>query len=124
MWGERVGFGTLFVLGAILSQFAEWIHLRYLIDFNWGYAYAASMGIASLEYLCSVNANRFFYNDSTEPFVLQVLWNGVQQVTINLILAFLLNQRYNWLHLVAAVLLVGAMVCAALAQKQSQYHSF
>lgn len=123
-WAENIGFGVLFALGAILSQFAEWIHLHYLIDYNWGWAYGASMLIAAVEYLCSVNANRFFYNENTEPFLLQVLWNTVQQITINIILVVFLHQKYNWLHVVAAALLVGAVVCAALAQKQSQYHSF
>lgn len=117
----------LFVAGAILSQFAEWSHLKVFIDYPWGVAYGYAIGIAALEYLCSVNANRHFFDedeDRQRGFLLQVLWNCVQQVTINLLLALWIGQRYNYFHVGAAVLLVLAVCLAGYGTwKKDEYTS-
>ena len=121
----------LFVMGAVLSQFAEWTHLKLWIDHPWIVAYGYAVGIASVEYLCSVTANRHFFDDGDDEakgrqrgFILQVLWNSIQQITINLILAFWIGQKYNVLHIMAAFLLLGAVICAGVGTwKRNEYTS-
>lgn len=124
MWYHYV----LFVLGAVLSQFAEWTHLKVFgPDDLWIKAYGYAISIVLVEYACSVTANRHFFNEDNNRqrgFLMQVLWNSVQQATINLLLAFWIGQKYNVLHILAAFLLLGAVICAGVGTwKQNEYTS-
>lgn len=124
MWYHYV----LFALGAVLSQFAEWTHLKVFgPDDRWIFAYLYAIAIVLVEYACSVTANRHFYNEDgnhQRGFVLQVLWNGIQQLTINLLLALWIGQKYNWLHFLSLGLLIGAVFCAAVGTyKQDDYRA-
>lgn len=125
-----------FVLGAVLSQFAEWTHLQVFSksddwDKTWAKAYGYAVSIALVEYFFSITANRHFFNEDSENesdrqrgFLLQVLWNCVQQVTINLLLALWIGQRYNGFHIGAAVLLVLAVCLAGYGTwKNDEYTS-
>lgn len=122
----------LFVAGAMLSQLAEWSHLEVFgkgedWDRTWWKAYGYALGIAAVEYFCSITANRHFFHgdeDRQRGFLLQVLWNCMQQLTINMILIFWVKQSYNWLHILAAVFLIAAMGLAALGTwKKNEYTS-
>jgi uncharacterized protein (DUF486 family) len=118
----------LFVLGAVLSQFAEWTHLKVFgPDDLWIKAYGYAISIVLVEYACSVTANRHFFNEDDNRqrgFLMQVLWNSVQQITINLILAIWIGQKYNVFHVLAAGFLFAAVFCAGWGtHKQNDYTS-
>lgn len=106
----------LLVLGAALSQVAEWAHLSFR-ERPWWQAYLGALSVVLAEYACSVTANRALY-PAYSAFLLQVVWNCAQQAGVNVYLYWGLHQTYNAWHVAAVVFLLGAFVCAARGESR------
>lgn len=113
--GTIVAYFFLLALGAALSQVAEWAHLSF-IKRPWHVAYLGALCIVLFEYACSVTANRALYG-TVSGFFLQIVWNFVQQIAVNVYLYFVLHETYSRWHVASLVFLLAALLCAGVANR-------
>lgn len=113
--GTVIGYFVLLSLGAALSQFAEWAHLSYTHK-PWHIVYLGALFFVLFEYACSVTANRALYG-TVSGFFLQIVWNFVQQITVNVYLYFFLHESYSRWNIASLVFLFAALLCAGVANR-------
>lgn len=112
IWIWILGFAGL-ILGAAVSQFAEWTHLHFMIDYAWYWALLFAIGLAVVEYSISVPSERTLFNKNVSPMLLYVLWNFVQIMTNLLIVYFIFKEKPNGFHGAAYGLLAVSVGLAA-----------
>ncbi len=99
------------LLGAVLSQFAEWSHLHWAKDRPFWVAYLVAIGFVLFEYLAAVLAERRLLALGMSPVVMYLIFNTAQILTNGLLLKFLFRMDLNRYHVLAYGLLV---VCIAV----------
>lgn len=113
--GTVIGYFVLLSLGAVLSQVAEWVHLSYTHK-PWHVVYFGALFVVLFEYACSVTANRALYG-TVSGFFLQIVWNLVQQIAVNVYLYVFLRESYSRWHVASLVFLLAALLCAGMTNR-------
>lgn len=98
----------LLVLSNVFMTFAWYAHLKNLQGSKWYIAAIVSWGIALLEYLFQVPANRLGY----QHFSLAQLKIIQEVITLSVFLPFSLlymKDKFSWNYLYAALCMIGAI---------------
>lgn len=103
-----VRFVLLLALANVFMTFAWYAHLRHLNERPWWLAAIASWGIAFLEYLVQVPANRMAYTELRLD-QLKIVQEVVTLVVFVPFAILYMGQPLRWNYLWAGLCLVGAV---------------
>lgn len=110
----------MLITGAAVSQLAEFSHLHYARDWNWGYAYLFALGFVVIEYLFSVPAERGLQRAGFSPMLQYTIFNLTQILANGVMMVVIFKLKLNYWHLLAYAMLGVCVVFAALGDRKAR----